>query len=196
LEMQFRDVLRTVRTIRTHGSLVKSAKVRLFSPQTYFKEIYMSSASLYVDHQKTELTLHDGSLLTFPFAENTIPYMLTDWQPIVGITLQDYPMMTNRKSICISVAHKTNQKLSHAQKDVLSCHWKLGHYHFSWVQRLASEPRNNRRRILESRLPISTILCCLFTVQAQKKVSFGTSWRKTTPRDTKSRPGILSPGIA
>jgi hypothetical protein len=44
---------------------------------------------LYVDHQRTELTLHDGSTLTFPFADNNIPFMLTDWQPIVGITLQD-----------------------------------------------------------------------------------------------------------
>jgi hypothetical protein len=38
---------------------------------------------------KRKQTLQDGSLFTFPFAENHIPYMLTDWQPIVGITLQD-----------------------------------------------------------------------------------------------------------
>jgi hypothetical protein len=73
-----------------------------------------SSACLYVDHQRTELTLYDGSVLTFPFAENNIPYMLTDWQPIVGIILQDHPMMSDQNSdqnsICISVAHEKNQK--------------------------------------------------------------------------------------
>jgi hypothetical protein len=96
MERQIRDVLGTVRTIRTRGYLVKSAKVRLFSPQTYFKELDMSSASRTVDHQRMQLTLHGGSLLTFPIAENNIPYMLTDWQSIVGITLQDHPMMTDR----------------------------------------------------------------------------------------------------
>jgi hypothetical protein len=44
MEWQIRDVLGTVRTIRTRGYLVKSAKVRLFSPQTYFKEVEMSDA--------------------------------------------------------------------------------------------------------------------------------------------------------
>jgi hypothetical protein len=42
------------------------------------KEVNISSACLYIDHQKTELILHDGTLLTFPFAENNMPYMLTD----------------------------------------------------------------------------------------------------------------------
>jgi hypothetical protein len=119
MEWQVRDILGSVRTIRTRGYLVKSAKVRLFSPQTYFKEVNDSSACPYVDHQRTELTLHDGSVLTFPFAENYIPYMLTDWQPIVGITLQDHPMMSDQNSICMSVADETNQNLTQAQKELL-----------------------------------------------------------------------------
>jgi hypothetical protein len=58
-----------------------------FQSSTYFKENESSNANLYVDFQRTELTLHDGSILTFPSAQNNIPYMLTDWQPVVGITL-------------------------------------------------------------------------------------------------------------
>jgi hypothetical protein len=104
IEWQIRDVLGTTRTIRTNGYLVRSAAIRLFSPQTYFKEQESSNASLYVDFQRTELTLHDGSILTFPFANNNIPYMLTDWQPVVGITLQDQPRLTNNRFINMSLA--------------------------------------------------------------------------------------------
>jgi hypothetical protein len=38
IEWQIRDVLGTIRTIRTYGYFVKQAPIRLFSPQTYFKE--------------------------------------------------------------------------------------------------------------------------------------------------------------
>jgi hypothetical protein len=121
---------------RNSNRKFKSAPVRLFSPQTYFKDMPTSQANLYVDYLRTELTLHDGSILTFPFADNNIPNMLTDWQPIVGITFQDQPIMTDTKSISMSVAQETNQNLSKAQKELLTWHWKLGHCHFSWVQRL------------------------------------------------------------
>jgi hypothetical protein len=98
------------KSLEAHGYFFKSAPVRLFSPQTYFKEA--EEECLYVDHQRTELTLHDGSILTFPFADNNIPFMLTDWQPIVGITLQDCSTMTDNKLVGISVADETNQNFT------------------------------------------------------------------------------------
>jgi hypothetical protein len=122
-----------------------------------------SQANLYVE--RTELTLHDGSVLTFPFADNNIPYMLTDWQPIVGITFQDQPIMTDKKSIGMCVAQETNHNLSTAQKDLLTWHWKLGHCHFSWVQRLASAPRSEkRRRVMELTSRHTTVLRRLLVV--------------------------------
>jgi hypothetical protein len=111
-------VLGTVRTIRTEAYLAKAAKIRLFSPQTYFKEA--EHGSLYVDFQQTELTLHDGSILTFPFADNNIPFMLPAWQPIVGITLQDCSTLTNPLSVGMSVAEETNQNLTPNQKELLT----------------------------------------------------------------------------
>jgi hypothetical protein len=153
IEWQIRDVLGTIRTIRTHGYLVRSAPVRLFSPQTYFKEA--DAGNLYVDHQRAELTLHDNSILTFPFAENNIPYMLTDWQPIVGITFQDQSILTP-KTLNMSVASETNQNLTSKQKELLKWHWKLGHANFGWIQRLASVPKNDRRRILLPKQVLST----------------------------------------
>jgi hypothetical protein len=101
------------------------------------------------------MTLHNGSILTFPFADNNIPYMLTDWQPVVGITFQDQSILTDSKMVNMSVAAETNQNLTNAQKELLTWHWKLGHCHFGWVQRLASEPRSERRlRVLAAKQPI------------------------------------------
>jgi hypothetical protein len=45
IEWQIRFALGTIRTIRTHGYLVTTAPVRLFSPQTYFKELESSPAN-------------------------------------------------------------------------------------------------------------------------------------------------------
>jgi hypothetical protein len=198
IEWQIRDVLGTVRTVRTHAYLVKSAQVRLFSPQTYFKELESSNASLYVDYQRTELTLHDGSILTFPFADNNIPYMLTDWQPIVGITIQDQPMMTDSKSINMSVAHETNQNLTRAQKELLTWHWKLGHCNFPWVQRLAGDPRSEKRRqVLTTSNQISTVkppycAACMFS-KFKRKTSAG-KIGGTPPPEMRIRAGDLQPG--
>jgi hypothetical protein len=197
VEWQIRDVLGTVRTIRTSAFLVKSAPVRLFSPQTYFKEKENSNANLYVDFQRTELTLHDGSILTFPFAQINIPYMLPDWQPVVGITLQDQPMMTDRKSICMSVAHETNQNLTQPQKELLTWHWKLGHCNFSWVQRLASDPRSEkRRRVLTPTTQISTAkppycAACIFS-KIKRKQPPGSTGGKPPPT-MQIRSGDLRP---
>jgi hypothetical protein len=65
-------------------------------------------------------TLHDGSTLTYPFADNNILFMLTDWQPIVGITFQDCSTMTDTKIVGMSVADETNQNLSPKQKSYSS----------------------------------------------------------------------------
>ncbi|KAG7361170.1 hypothetical protein IV203_036270 [Nitzschia inconspicua] len=145
VEWQIRDVFGNVKTIRTKAYLVPSAPVRLMSPQTYFRE--GEAGELRVDHLKAELTLHDGSVLTFPFAENMLPYMLPDWQPVVGVTLQDHSVLCDQPLIHMSVADETNQNLTSAQKELLKWHWKLGHGHFGWIQRLAST--KNRRTILD-----------------------------------------------
>lgn len=182
VEWQIRDVLGTVRTIRTKAYLVQNAPVRLFSPQTYFKE--GGAGNLYVDHQRAELTLHDDSILTFPFAENNLPYMLPDWQPIVGFTFSDQSILSNQSLVQLSVADETNQNLTPRQKELLKWHWKLGHAHFGWIQRLSSNSKN-RRRILDSKHPISsaaTPYCAACSLsKLKRRTPPGPHWRKITP---------------
>jgi hypothetical protein len=157
IEWQIRDVVGTMRILRTSGYLAKTAPIRLFSSQTYFKE--KEEGYMHVDWQRTELTLHDGTLLTFRYADNNIPCMMSAWQPIVGVTLQDCSTLTNTRIVGMSVGEETNQNLTSRQKELLLWHWKLGHCHFGWIQRLAREPRNGRRKVLETKVQISTAEC-------------------------------------
>ncbi|KAG7373658.1 reverse transcriptase RNA-dependent DNA polymerase [Nitzschia inconspicua] len=160
VEWQVRDFLGNVRTIRTKAYLVRTAPVRLLSPQTYFKEGLRGR--LTVTHDRTELTLHDGSVLSLPFADNHLPYLFPDWQPVVGLTRDDASLLGSAPTVALSVADETNQNLTSSQKELLLWHWRLGHSHFSWVQRLASAPRTDRRHILTTKTTCSTASppCC------------------------------------
>jgi hypothetical protein len=195
IEWQIRDVVGTIRTLRTQGYLAKVAPVRLFSPQTYFKG--QGEGYMHVDWQRTELILHDGTLLTFPYADNNIPYMRSAWQPIVGVTFQDCSTLTNSQIVGMSVGEETNQNLTPKQKEFLLWHWKLGHCHFGWIQRLASESRNGRRKVLETKLQISTAECpycaaCTLSKLQQRKPP-GQIGGKPPP-EMQIRAGDIQPG--
>ncbi|KAG7374494.1 reverse transcriptase RNA-dependent DNA polymerase [Nitzschia inconspicua] len=193
VEWQIRDVFGNVKTIRTKAYLVPSAPVRLMSPQTYFRE--GEAGELRVDHLKAELTLHDGSVLTFPFAENMLPYMLPDWQPVVGVTLQDHSVLCDQPLIHMSVADETNQNLTSAQKELLKWHWKLGHGHFGWIQRLAST--KNRRTILETKHSLSTAplpYCAACSLAKLKRRTPPGTVGGEPPPEMQIRAGDLQPG--
>jgi hypothetical protein len=195
VEWQIRDVLGCVRTIRMEAYLVRDAAIRLFSPQVYFKEANLGW--LQVDHLKAELCLHDGSILTFPYAENNLPYMVTDWQPTVGITCQDQATLCNGGIVNMSVAEETNQNLTASQKELLQWHWKLGHGHFGWIQRLASDPRSDRRRILQTKHVLSSadvLYCAACSLSKLKRKKPPGYIGGKAPPEMQIRKGDLQPG--
>jgi hypothetical protein len=106
--------------------------------------------------------------------------------------------MTDRRSISMSVAHETNQNLSKAQKELLSWHWKLGHCNFGWVQRLASDPRSEkRRRVLTATNQISTLkppYCAACMFSKIKRNNPPNNARGKYQHEMKIRAGHLRPG--
>jgi hypothetical protein len=64
-----RDVFGNKRKIRTTAYYVPEASIRLFSPQTYFKE--KKAGSLLITHDRTALTLKDGSRMDFLIKKTT-----------------------------------------------------------------------------------------------------------------------------
>jgi hypothetical protein len=58
------------RKIKTTAYYVPAVSIQLFSSQTYFKE--KKSGSLSITHDRSTLTLKDGSILDFPYLESTV----------------------------------------------------------------------------------------------------------------------------
>jgi hypothetical protein len=91
-----RDMFGNKRKIRTPTYYVPESSIRLFSPHTYFKE--KKAGSLQITHDRTMLTLKDGSRLDLPYQENNLPLMLTYEHftrkaLTVGLTFEDARVM-------------------------------------------------------------------------------------------------------
>jgi hypothetical protein len=140
-----RDVFGVIRTIKTKAYYVPDATIRLFSPQTYFRSV--ASGSLLVHANSTHLTVPDGTSLQFPYHPcSNLPYMLTGPQLNVGLTYEDTVTLTTPEvGTYMSVAAEANQNITATQKELLKWHWRLGHLHFSWLQRLTATSRNPDR---------------------------------------------------
>jgi hypothetical protein len=61
--------------VRTTSYYAPSASIRVFSPQTYFKE--KKAGSLLITQDRSALTLKDGTRLYFPYQELNLPLVLT-----------------------------------------------------------------------------------------------------------------------
>jgi hypothetical protein len=119
-------VFGSVRTIRTRAYYIPDAAIRLFSPQTYFQEGQLGKCQ--VNAQQTSITLHDGSILEFPYTGGSIlPIMLLAVPTTIGLTYKDalYFSDVNGLRSFLSVAEQTNQNLMASQKELLLWHWKL-----------------------------------------------------------------------
>jgi hypothetical protein len=105
-----RDMFGNKRKSRTTVYYVPEASIRIFSPQTYFKE--KKAGSLHITHDRTALTLKDGSRLDFHYQENNLPLMLTDKHfnrkaLIVGLTFEDATAMAT-----MDVTKEMNQNIT------------------------------------------------------------------------------------
>ena len=147
VEWTVRDVFGATRTIKTQAYYVPEATVRLFSPQTYFRE--QQKGYLRLDHSSTTLELSDGYLLQFPYnSNNNLPLMLPAEPHHLGLTFDDATTFGDGHSVhtYMSVADESNQNLTSAKKELLLWHWKLGHANLQWIQTLCPEPTTNSRR--------------------------------------------------
>ncbi len=101
-----------------------------------------------MDNEKTQLTLHCGTTLEFPYNNGSnLPLMLTPkhfkrQDPFVGLTYQDAQTLSDLSglSALLNVADETNQNLTAAQKELLLWHHKLGHANMQQVQTLLAKP--------------------------------------------------------
>jgi hypothetical protein len=127
------------RKIRTTAYYVPEASIHLFSPQTYFKE--KKAGSLLITHDRTTLTLKDGSRMDFPYQENNLPLMLTDNHLTnkaltVGLTFEDSTVM-----VTLDVTDEMNQNLTEPLLELMLWYQKWAHCNIGRVQTLIATPR-------------------------------------------------------
>jgi len=207
VEWTVRDIFGVIRTIRTKAYYVPSATIRLFSPQTYFRE--QNAGNLLVTAKSTVLTLSDGSDCEFPYHNGSnLPLMLPHYQQQVGLTFEDVSYLTsnggiNQLSTLMSVADETNQNLTRPQKELLKWHWKLGHANFPWLQRLATVPKQPTEGvplpIIQSSLPTMATcpapMCTACQLAKQNRRGAGSVILKHIPaKEMLLKRDILKPG--
>jgi hypothetical protein len=135
-----RDMFRNKRKIQTTAYYVPDASIRLFSPQTYFKE--KKAGSLLITHDRTTLTLKDGSRMDFPYQENNLPLMLTDNHfttkaLTVGLMFEDATVMAT-----LDVTDEMNQNFTAPQRELMLWHQKWAHCDIGRVRALLATSRD------------------------------------------------------
>jgi hypothetical protein len=198
-----RDVFGCTRTIETEAYYVPHATIRLFSPQRYFQE--NDAGSFWCDSRRSILTLADGSDLEFPYNQGSnLPLMLPHTTTQMGLTFEDSQLFRELGSAAlVTVADDMNQNITASQKELLTWHWKLGHAHFDWIQKLAAKPRKPpdgiERPILKTKEPrVSSCprpLCTACQMAKQNRRSPGvTVGTPVSEKEMSLRRGKLNPG--
>jgi hypothetical protein len=145
-----------------------------------------------MDHKGTNLTLKDGTTLTFPYnARSCLPLMLTTQHfhcssKFVGLTYEDGQTFGNTAhlSAFLNVADETNHNLMPVEKELLLWHQRLGHADFQHIQQMLCQPRGeDLQQVLKSKIQASSAcsrsLCA--ACQLANQTRRGTGVRTTVP---------------
>ena len=152
VEWNIVDVFGRSCVIRTRAHYVPQSDIRLFSPQSYFRE--NQGGSGHFDKDKVVLTTNEGVELTFPYHPcSNLPLMLLapddsprTGRPTAGLSYLDIHLCKHNTGqyprAHLSVIDETNQNLTQAQKEALLWHYRLCHANFGWVQSLLRNKRS------------------------------------------------------
>jgi hypothetical protein len=193
VEWKIQDLFGVVRSVKCRAYYVPAASVRLFSPQCYFQK--EKRGSLFMDHARTRLTLHCGTILEFPFNEGSnLPLMLTNRHfnkpdKFVGLTFQDALTLADCEGLpaLLTVVDEANSNLTPAQKELLYWHQRLGHADPQRIQMMLSQPANaDNLQILrptcQKASSCVTPLCAACQLAKQGRTTPG-SWNTTLHPD-------------
>lgn len=212
VEWHIRDYFGRVGLIRTKAYYVPSSHVRLFSPQSYFKEHKgnpSSKGKCEFDHSMLHLTTVKGQEMSFPFdSNNHLPYMLVDNNALTGSCssqfqanlMSDHPSLDTAQNILLG----NNYNLSKSQKELLLWHQRLGHAGQGWIQDLMRKQKKEVGETAESPLipnhdPAATgckhARCAACLLARQHRKSAGSSFTTNKPEKNMAiRANDLVPG--
>ena len=122
-------------TIETKAYFVPNAKVRLLSPQRFLRT--RDRGAMILTPGSTTFFFDKHSPLTFHSLNNN-----TVGLPLASLHRRRNNTWLDVAQLGADVLEPANINLTLAQKELLSWHYRLGHYHLAWIQQLA-RPRPN-----------------------------------------------------
>jgi len=211
VEWSIRDVFGNICLIRTQAYYVPSAHIRLFSPQTYFKEQPSDSpdqAKATFDYQKLEFQTHSGEQLTFPYSlGGNLPMMYLDNKVLQAGVTSEMEILFKHSPVMEDASHLLNEQnhnLSNPQKELLLWHYRLGHAGQHWIQDLMRKEKGpvgsvSEGAFLPTKYPSTTRIeppkcaACLLAKQHRR----GAGCQTVRPKPDKEmaiRRDVTSPG--
>jgi hypothetical protein len=120
------------RTIRTKAFLIPDLKVRLFSPQSYLREMKKGASGEFV------VRAHEAKFVWTKHAVMTMSYAPPVMLPIFrGFRKKTLEAEQGRLMQCVT--SEVNENLTSTQKELLRWHYRLGHVAFDRVKWLAQQ---------------------------------------------------------
>ena len=148
VEWRIRDVYGRIIVIKTQAYYVPCAKIRLFSPQTYFQE--NKGGSCLLEWDKVTLTAPDGTEGEFPYNHGSnLPLMFQDWIESGGLSSHCIFNLETGDAIehTARLMDENNINLQANQKELSLWHYRLCHVGFSLIQSLMRPIKRDFGRI-------------------------------------------------
>jgi GAG-pre-integrase domain len=149
-----------VKVLQTRAFLVPHLNSRLFSPQSFLREMRRNKSDLY---GKFNL-LMTADAITMSWPDNsvlTISYDARSLMPRIR-AYHDASKIVEQLGQIGCVTSDANANLSHGQKDLLKWHYKLGHLDFKVVQWLNANNMLGTTMIPKSKIPAIKCEACQF----------------------------------
>ena len=140
-----RDAFGREKFIETAAYYVPQARVRLFSPQTFFQEYFDSTGK---DSGEYVLT-RTGSKFVFPDDGTVIRFRFQKSSNLPVVELSEYDGSKPKEAF---VVEGSNRNLTMAQKELLKWHFKIGHFNLQWIQKLMRRGPNGEEPIIPTKI--------------------------------------------
>jgi hypothetical protein len=182
VQWTFRTESNKIYKFKTKALFVPDCNIKLLSPQAVFRE--QGSGSFSINQE--------GAVFVFPNSSERLFFKLdTAKHRLPTAFLSGEEDVEEEWAFQASVISPKNQNLTRAQVELLKYHFRFGHFHLGWIQRLM-RPRNqdeppiiNARQVGSSSCKLP--LCSACQLGKQTKRPTGAAIRRNNPE----RQGVL-----
>ena len=183
----FTDDKGSPQSIEVDAYYIPESPVRLLSPQRYFDE--NPRGGMLISSKRTRFLFENQATITFQSLTNGSVKL-----PVAE--LQSPPTLNFHHALSLTdVLHDTNMNLTMPMKELLSWHYKLGHFHLGWIQSLCRQSTNSEEAPLKcktdvTKVDVTKLKCAGCCAGKQTRTPEGAS----IAQKVKKKDGVLKQG--